>query len=287
MIRILSKIFTPVIILTLFYLSHGGGGFAVAQEVPTVVEEVPVITMVQGNEVVVQEGAPSQETALSQETIELATLENTTDVAQVPTAESIITDIIAQPENMAPSEPTIINVNSSEVTVVENLDNSSLNEENVISNNLILPNRANTIVESVAKVDFKPRGEYTFVIAGEKILTKKEPKWQKPNNDKDEDHVSTQPNIVIDNQSGMLTVSGECSEAYFVVLLYRNKDDYDNNPPSYILNRAHPCENNIYKYSISDLPMNLVGGAYYLLIAEQGERGPWKPISALTPLFIQ
>ena len=91
---------------------------------------------------------------------------------------------------------------------------------------------------------------------------------------------------VVDNASGAITVSGQCSDDYFVVLLYAHEQDYANDPSSYILNKAYPCALGSFTYSIRDLPHSLPAGTYYLLVGQEGKTGAWKPITSLSPITI-
>lgn len=90
----------------------------------------------------------------------------------------------------------------------------------------------------------------------------------------------------IDSESGIMTLSGTCSDTYFVVLLYKNQSDYTEDRGSYILNKAFKCENGSFSYSVSDLPSNLETGTYYMLIGDQGSRGTWTPATQLTEINI-
>ena len=71
-----------------------------------------------------------------------------------------------------------------------------------------------------------------------------------------------------------------------MVLIFKNQTDYEADPRSFIMNRAYPCENGTYSYSIDRLPPTLTNGTYYLMIADQGERGPWTPATGLTEITI-
>ncbi len=90
----------------------------------------------------------------------------------------------------------------------------------------------------------------------------------------------------IDNTTGSMQVSGSCSNTYFVILLFKGQDDYARDPKSYILDKAFPCVGGQFSYSISDLPDSLNDGTYYLLVGEEGDKGPWAPITALTEVTI-
>jgi hypothetical protein len=84
----------------------------------------------------------------------------------------------------------------------------------------------------------------------------------------------------------LFTVAGSCDTKYFVVLLYKNADDYNVNPSSYVFNRAYLCENGSYKYSVNEIPGSFSGGTYYILIAGQGDTGSWRPITSITPITV-
>lgn len=98
--------------------------------------------------------------------------------------------------------------------------------------------------------------------------------------------VDSTVNSSVDNETGVVNLSGSCSDMYFVVLLYKNESDYREDRGSYILNKAFKCENGNFSYSVSDLPKNLSSGTYYMLIGDQGERGTWTPATQLTEINI-
>ena len=147
-------------------------------------------------------------------------------------------------------------------------------------------------VADVPVADLTPTKEYTFDLSGESIAAKETPAWSQTEEEKADASTTTVGSITdvpsVDSESApnTLSVSGACNDPYFVVLLYKNASDYDANPSSYIFNRAFPCFEGQYSYSISELPFNLESGTFYLLIAGQGFKGPWKPISALMPVGI-
>lgn len=145
------------------------------------------------------------------------------------------------------------------------------------------------VVASIEAKELKPKPEYTFALGGERVSTRKKPKWQAGQQATSTDvaAISEAPAIAADNEVGVLSVSGSCAKKYFVILLYREKEDYDLNPGSYILNRAFECLDGSYSYAVKDLPKDLEPGTYYLLVGEQGYSGPWSPSSALVPIAIQ
>jgi hypothetical protein len=128
----------------------------------------------------------------------------------------------------------------------------------------------------MANVDMTPAPEFAFALTGNSMPT-----------EKDDVPVTTALTSVVDNAHGVMRVSGKCSATYYVVLLFRHPDDYKKDPRSYVVNRAYPCEGGSFSYVISDLPEGLADGIYYLLIGEQGERGPWAPITEQTEVTIK
>ncbi|HUO50791.1 MAG TPA: hypothetical protein VMU25_04485 [Candidatus Paceibacterota bacterium] len=127
----------------------------------------------------------------------------------------------------------------------------------------------------IPKADLAPKPEYQFQISGTSVPVK----------EKDSAHASTL-SANADNQTGVVNLSGSCSDTYYVVLLFKNKDDYANDPSSYILNKAYPCQGGSFSYAISDLPTSLENGTYYLLVGQEGAQGGWKPITDLTAITI-
>jgi hypothetical protein len=89
-----------------------------------------------------------------------------------------------------------------------------------------------------------------------------------------------------DPVSGDLHLSGTCDDIYYVVLLYKNQTDYETDPGSYIVNRAYPCTNGAYTYTLDDIPPRVQNGTYYLLIGAQGEHGSWRPVTPLQEVSI-
>ncbi len=143
--------------------------------------------------------------------------------------------------------------------------------------------------------NFNPKPQFKFRLAELKLPAKKALKHnadkvpvEKNKTDKkvNNDNVTTEVVVNTDNDRGVIEVSGACNDKYYVVLLYKNANDYDTNPGSYIVNRAYPCISGSYLYAIDKLPQQLADGTYYLLIAEMGEKGSWVPISSIRPIEI-
>ena len=136
-----------------------------------------------------------------------------------------------------------------------------------------------------AVIDATPEPEFTFALTGKQIPTIRKVE-SKDGNSVAEQEVAAPVMSTVDNVKGEISVSGECSDAYFVVLLFKNANDYADDPRSYIVNRAYPCVGGAFSYSIADLPSSLPNGNYYLLVGEEGSRGAWKPITSQTEITI-
>lgn len=137
---------------------------------------------------------------------------------------------------------------------------------------------------ALAITDLTPKPEYTFAMTGKQLATRR--LVAKADGTQQVQTVAAAVTPQIDNTTGTMHVSGACSDTYFVVLLFRDQDDYARDPQSYILNRAFPCENQSFSYDVSDLPDSLDDGTYYLLIGQEGEHGAWSPITGLTEVMI-
>lgn len=146
------------------------------------------------------------------------------------------------------------------------------------------------VVSTVDAVNLTPKSEFSFRIGAGKIAAKAHIKSTSKNKSSNQTPstvmVNTDLNTTLDSDAGVLTLSGSCASKYYVVLLYKNADDYDLNPRSYLINKAFPCVNSSYSYSISSLPESLKNGTYYILVAEQSDEGAWTPITSLTPIDI-
>lgn len=147
------------------------------------------------------------------------------------------------------------------------------------------------MVAEIAEEELMPDEKHTFKLEGSAIATKEKPDWKKSGEEKKslkaEKKVSKVPNLTEDNVNGSLDISGDCSDLYYVVLLYERQEDYDKNPSSYIFNKAFDCKNGRYNYRLEQLPDSLKDGKYFLLVGGQGDVGSWKPITALIPVTIK
>ncbi len=89
--------------------------------------------------------------------------------------------------------------------------------------------------------------------------------------------------IEVVSKDGILSVSGSCQKKYFVLLLYRDQDDYATDPFSAVYNSAFPCGSGVFEQPLANL--NVDSGVYYLLVAEQDD-GLWSPASVIRKVEI-
>ena len=133
--------------------------------------------------------------------------------------------------------------------------------------------------------DLTPQPAYTFALTGTSIPSTRTVK-DASGAVVGEETVTTPLVSSVATTTSAVSVSGQCSDAYFVVLLFKNATDYAEDPRSYIVNRAYPCVNGAFTYSISELPGTLADGTYYLLVGQEGKRGTWEPITEMTEITI-
>lgn len=175
-------------------------------------------------------------------------------------------DVVVEPIEQAEEAPRV-------VTITEIMSA----EEDVLVNKNV------TAVENT-----EPEPEFSFSVSSKSIATKKNPKWREEAGESVASGVvSSVPSVEADNTEGTLDISGQCTDKYFVILLYKNPEDYDTSPSSYIYNKAFDCVAGKYTYSLDQLPESLGDGLYYLLIGGQGDTGSWYPTSALVPINIK
>lgn len=128
--------------------------------------------------------------------------------------------------------------------------------------------------------------EYNFDIGGsEKVDDELE--WYTHEDIRKLEKTSKQDrNIDISTKDGSksLVVSGSCKDKFYVVLLYRNREDYSKNPSSAVYNSAFECDGAINHRLETE---NLTGGDYWLLIGEQGDAGTWIPVSDLRKISLE
>ncbi len=88
-------------------------------------------------------------------------------------------------------------------------------------------------------------------------------------------------------EGASLQVSGSCGKKYFVVLTYRNMEDYLKRPRSFIVNRADECRDGHFSFDLASLSPETRGGLQYLVVGEQGEEGTWNVVSDIFPVTIE
>lgn len=269
---------------------------AVAPEEPAP-EDTPAIAEVPADSAPAEEPGSSQsatdptvvqDTATSQESAPSETLENPVDPTIATSTESevivISEEVATSTEEIATSTATTTPVEVPVVVPEEQPAPEQIEIPIDIQQDLQIVAAELSASQDVVEPEVAQRTRlepdvepsYVFALSGKKIPTKLAPGKASA------DAVTT----TIDPTSNTVNVSGSCSDVYFVVLLYRNAGDYETDPASYIVNRAYPCENGAYSYSINDVPATIQNGTYYLLIGEQGNKGSWRPASALTEIVI-
>lgn len=83
-----------------------------------------------------------------------------------------------------------------------------------------------------------------------------------------------------------IQVSGDCSAAYYTILIFPDAEDYEYNPSFAVYNGANKCVNGSFTQTIddTDLPPQLASGTYYLVVGNQGVKGPWIPDPEIYPI---
>jgi hypothetical protein len=147
----------------------------------------------------------------------------------------------------------------------------------------------NTVV--ISADELTPKSEYVFSLSGKKTPSERRVRKAHVENAKTvisevSEVIDAVPAVTADNVRGVMSVTGACESKYYVILVYKNADDYANSPGTYIVNRAFPCVNGTFSYDITDLPNTLEDGNYYLLVGSAGESGPWTPITAVTEITL-
>ncbi len=257
--------------------------------------DVPVPTVTESPESTLSpDVATSTETINTQQTTsdQNTTPGNILESTLNPQTESIAT---TTPEGNGEStpdpEPTIPQAESIATTTPEGNNEPTPDSEPIISEVEESPE----VLAVFGPENFDPKPQFRFRLGEQKIPAKKALKHnadkvpvEKNKTDKivNNDEVASEVVVSTDDDRGVIEVSGVCNDKYYVVLLYKNVNDYDTNPGSYIVNRAYPCISGSYLYAIDRLPEQLADGTYYLLMAEMGEKGSWVPISSIRPIDI-
>ncbi len=72
------------------------------------------------------------------------------------------------------------------------------------------------------------------------------------------------------------TVTGECKDAYFTVLIYPVDVDYRENPRAAFHNKAEPCVRGEFSVSVpTPSPPYVIGSEYYVIRAHQALDREW------------
>ncbi|MFZ2886891.1 MAG: hypothetical protein WA021_03675 [Minisyncoccia bacterium] len=296
-------------ILTLVLVFSVMGPFSFAQETETPdigideVQEIVTETSATAPEVASVESVTEpviQATYNTQDATTGDTIENTENPETATTTESEIVATIPNVPNASSSESVLGTATS---TAEEATDEAETVEENIVipgpaSLEVVEESIAEEVTEepavetmyveelqAVETVAVVPEPEFMFMLTGKNIPTRKKPAI--PGLSVSGDIVSTNINPIVDNDEGSMILSGACSEAYYVVLLFKEADDYETDPRSYVLNKAYSCLNGLYTYSLEEVPEALPDGTYYLMVGSQGERGMWTPITSLTEVTIR
>lgn len=94
------------------------------------------------------------------------------------------------------------------------------------------------------------------------------------------------PHLTLEDDGTTLRVAGECQDEYFVILTYRSPEDFTEKPRSFVSNYADKCRGGSFTHRMNHLPLDTAEDVYYLLVAEQGNEGPWMATSPLVPIKI-
>ncbi len=228
-----------------------------------------------------------QHTAAAQTTVTGDMLESTANPETGSTSQSISIPLASEPAIAATSTPQPVAQLGVDPGVPVEQSTTALH---IVALNVITDPTTQTSVRvvpphPVSLQDLTPQPDFTFTLTGKQIPTQR--------NLEDNSGAVVGKEIVaaplasqVDNTKGVVSVSGQCSDTNFVVLLFKNATDYAQDPRSYIVNRAYPCVGGAFSYLIGDLPSSLPNGNYYLLVGEEGSRGAWKPITSLTEISI-
>lgn len=220
---------------------------------------------------------PETATSTDTEVVSVAPAESTPQVTIVAedTSSSTVSGETSSEMSTSNRDETVIIADTPLLEVVDSEVSVDIPQEQIVS---VVETPTVASVASIPLVDVQKSvgPEFEFALTGKNIPTEREDK-----------KVTTALAPAVDAAAGTMQISGHCSSDYYVVLLFRHQDDYKNDPRSYVVNRAYPCEGGSFSYAISDLPDGLQDGIYYLMIGEQGKKGPWTPITALTEITIK
>jgi len=73
-----------------------------------------------------------------------------------------------------------------------------------------------------------------------------------------------------------LSISGNCSDKYYTIIIYKKGIDYRDKPSAAVFNTAFDCPSGgLFNRKISLSDINLGGSDYYVIVANQGNEGTW------------
>lgn len=163
-------------------------------------------------------------------------------------------------------------------------------DEEATSDELAIATSTEKVAEPRHTFITREHKKFIFSAEDDRISTVKDLPWYDPEFAKKvaTDRTGQKKITIKESQDGSsLVVKGDCSSAYYVVLMFRGATDYRDRPSSAVTNVAHPCEKGSFTYDHNGIPADTAPGDYFLLIGEEGETGPWIPRSALIPIHIQ
>lgn len=198
------------------------------------------------------------------------------------TSTPIVLDATSTPEIVAVDASTTLDVVAADVQPSDAVPNDAEPPQQDTPPDTLPSPQPQAVAIPVA--DLAPKPEYTFAMTGKRIAAKRIIRDAAGKTQAEDIAQTITP--AIDNATGIMQVSGSCSNTYYVILLFKNQDDYARDPKSYILDKAYPCTGGNFSYQIADLPDTLSDGTYYLLAGEEGDKGPWAPITQLTEITI-
>lgn len=269
-----------------------------ASDLPT--DETPLVEA-PGTEQQTVSASLVQDTFNAQEAVSGLLLENTAnpeDAAEAESARDVVdlvetapqeTQALGAAETNPSDELAVIPGPASLEVVSESLEEATLVETQILEEEVVLEDVPMVIEEAQLseRLDIvamtppppPPKPDFEFELTGNQIATKRVNLPRRPFEGEPE-------TLVVDNENGIMNISGACSDVYYVILLFKNATDYEKDPGSYIINKAYLCIGGEYSYSLDKLPTSLKDGTYYLLVGQQGESGLWKPITDLTEVVI-
>ncbi len=73
-----------------------------------------------------------------------------------------------------------------------------------------------------------------------------------------------------------ISVSGNCSDEYYILLVFSSAVDYRKNPSAALANKGFECpKSKLFNIEMNLQEINLRNGSYYVFIADQGSKGSW------------